>query len=175
MSQSRRLIFYIILNVFVSACTTLAVLILWDRTHSSQPVSVSLPGGQQASTAPASLTPVSTAAAPASSPEPDSSGSVILIENVFGAGDLASEVVMIKRTGSGELSLTGWQISNGEESFTFPSLTLYTGGAVQVHTAAGVNTVVDLFWGLDHAVWQQGSTVNLMDPLGKVYATFRIP
>jgi hypothetical protein len=128
------------------------------------------------STLPASLTPISAAATPAGSPQPDASGSIILIDNVFGAGDLANEVVLIKRTGDGELALTGWQIKGDDGTpYTFPSLVLYPGGAVQVHTAAGVNTVVDLYWGLDEPVWQSGETVTLLDPQGQVYATYRIP
>lgn len=174
MSQSRRLLFYLALNVLVSACTTLAILVLWDRTHSQNTAPLALPASTAGSPAPA-LTPIQAGAAPAGSPEPDSSGSVILIDNVFGAGDLANEVVLIRRAGSGELSMTGWQVTNGEDTFTFPGLVLYTDGAVQIHSTAGVNTVVDLFWGLDHAVWQTGETVTLLDPAGKVFATYRIP
>lgn len=37
MKQWRRLIFYLILNVLVSASTTFAVLVIWDRTHSPVP------------------------------------------------------------------------------------------------------------------------------------------
>lgn len=35
MKQWNRLFFFLMLNVFVSACTTLTVLVLWDRTQSS--------------------------------------------------------------------------------------------------------------------------------------------
>jgi len=177
MTQSKRLLFYLALNVLVSACVTLSILWLWNRSHPAMPVSfppAASPSGSSGQ--PASLTPVQPTAAPASSPVPDASGSIIQIENVFGAGDLANEVVLVRRTGSGELPLTGWQIT-GEEGpvFTFPSLVLYTGGAVQVHSAAGVNTVVDLYWGLDAPIWQPGETVTLVDPAGKVHATYRLP
>lgn len=186
MSQSKRLLFYIAINVLVSACTTLTILFVWDRSHPS--TAISLPG--QATSSPAgsstpstSLTPVSrtspagtSVASAASSPIPDASGNVILVDNVFGAGDLANEVVLIKRTGEGELTLTGWQITGDDGSaFTFPSLVLYPGGAVQVHTAAGVNSVVDMYWGLDEPVWQSGETVTLLDAQGKIYSTYRIP
>jgi len=45
---------------------------------------------------------------------------VVIIESVIGAGDLASERVMLKRSGPGELSLAGWSLveENGK-AFTF--------------------------------------------------------
>jgi hypothetical protein len=33
MKQWKRLIYYLLINVLVSACTTFAVLYIWDRTH----------------------------------------------------------------------------------------------------------------------------------------------
>ncbi len=179
MSQSRRLLFYIVINILVSACTTLAVLWLWDRTHSSTPFTLgqaAQPTSSVDGISPSSLTPSVNEVTPASPPQPDSSGKIILIDNVFGAGDLANEVVLIKRAGDGALNLTGWQLDGAAgNNFTFPSLDLYKDGAVQIHTTAGVNTVVDLYWGLDEAVWHSGDTINLLDPQGQVYATYRIP
>lgn len=35
MKQWNRVIFFLLLNIFVSACTTLTILIIWDRTQSS--------------------------------------------------------------------------------------------------------------------------------------------
>lgn len=43
MDKWKRLIYYLLLNVLVSACTTLAVMYIWDRTHAPQ-----LPAGQVA-------------------------------------------------------------------------------------------------------------------------------
>jgi hypothetical protein len=59
--------------------------------------------------------------------------------------------------------------------YNFPQLTLYKDGAVNLHTQAGQNTVVDLYWGLANAVWRSGETVTLYDETGKVRAIFRIP
>jgi len=100
----------------------------------------------------------------------------VFIASVIGLGDLDTERVVLSRSGSGELSLAGWQLSdlNGN-TFTFPQLNLYQDGAVNLHTRQGLNTVVDLFWGLDHAIWSQGEKVTLKDPQGVVKATFTIP
>ena len=183
MNQGKRLLFYIVLNILVSACTTLAVLWIWDRSHT--PVLPSLGGLFAQPTSPAAGLPVSdptvqaTEAVPASPQPAVTAGEparLVLIDNVFGVGNLKDEYVLIKRTGDGELSLTNWRLEDGSGStYTFPALTLYPNGAVQLHTAAGSNSVVDLYWGRDSAVWQIGKTVSLYDDQGKLRATYRIP
>ncbi|HZD56169.1 MAG TPA: LysM peptidoglycan-binding domain-containing protein [Anaerolineales bacterium] len=100
----------------------------------------------------------------------------VTIDSVIGAGDLNSERVLLKRTGSGELSLAGWQLLEEDgEVFTFPELTLYEDGAVNLYTRSGQPTVVDLYWGLDTPVWRPGETVVLLDGNGDVRATYRVP
>jgi LysM repeat protein len=51
MKQWKRLIYYLLLNVLVSACTTMAVLFVWDRTHSPLPGGLFSPMAQQQPTA----------------------------------------------------------------------------------------------------------------------------
>ena len=98
------------------------------------------------------------------------------IESVVGAGDLGSERVMLRRAGSGDLSLAGWQIlEEGGTVFIFPQLNLYEGGAVTLYTRAGQSTVVELFWGLDGSLWESGETVILLDNTGEVRAKYRVP
>ena len=98
------------------------------------------------------------------------------IESVVGAGDLSSERVMIRRIGSGDLSLAGWQIvEDGGKVFIFPQLNLYEGGAVTLYTRSGKSTVVELFWGLDTYLWESGETVILLDNTGAVRAKYRVP
>lgn len=100
----------------------------------------------------------------------------VKIENVVGAGDLASERVQINRLGTGDLSLAGWQILDEDgDLFTFPQLNLFESGGVNVYTKAGQDTVVDLYWGLNDPVWRSGETVILLDNQGNVRATYRVP
>lgn len=111
-------------------------------------------------------------------PTPSEAGgeAQVVIDSVVGAGHLASERILLKRTGAGELALAGWQIlEEGGNVFTFPKLTLFEGGAVNVHTRAGQSTVVDLYWGLSSPVWQSGETVILLDDKGVARATYRVP
>ena len=100
----------------------------------------------------------------------------VLIDSVVGAGDLDSERVLLKHQGGGELALTGWRLQNDQGNvFVFPQLTLYGGGAVSVFSKAGNNTVVELYWGLNHAVWPSGSTVTLIDSQGNSRSTYVVP
>jgi LysM repeat protein len=100
----------------------------------------------------------------------------VVVDSVVGAGDLNSERVLVKNTGAGELSMQGWQLLEEDgEVFTFPRLTLFADGAVYVYTRAGQPTVVDLYWGMGAPVWDTGETVVLLDDLGEVRATYRVP
>ena len=176
MSQGKRLLVFIFLNVIVSAATTLTVLWLWDQAHPT-PV---LPGGILYPTGMANLPtdnpgsnnePVATQAAPIPVNEV-----VIAIDNIYGVGSLADEVVVIKSKTDKSLVLTGWRLEdNSGDAFTFPDLTLNKGGAVQVHSGPGVNTVIDLYWGRSTAVWQEGKTAILLDAQGIERARYTIP
>lgn len=100
----------------------------------------------------------------------------VVINSVIGVGDLASERVFISRTGSGSLLLAGWQLRDESgNTFTFPYLELFEGGAVNVWTSVGSATPVDLYWGQTLSIWQAGETVTLVDDQGKIRATYKIP
>jgi len=194
MKQGRRLLFYIVLNIIVSACTTLAILWLWNPSRAplmallpAPPPTTAVNGPAPAPTATqpppalaaAASVPASSAAAsqaPAATHAAAAAAKQIIIDNVFGVGDLKDEYVLLKRTGDGELGMTNWRLDDGNgNTYTFPALTLYQNGAVQVHTAAGVDSVVDLFWGRSQSVWQVGKIVTLYDDKGEVRASYRIP
>lgn len=258
MKAWKRLAYFLLLNVFVSACTVLAVLIIWDRlqTPTASPITTNAltvatntptPGEavQAPSPSPAAEeiflsqnlepyqvepgdtlgliaerfgisvealmkvnqipdpnslpagmvlyiprpvedqpTPASTHT-PTLAPTPDLTSAAtpvteaearIIINAVISPGDLASERVFITRSGSGELPLAGWQLRDEDgNAFIFPQLVLYQEGAVNVWTTSGVNTVVDLYWGLSTPVWRSGEKVTLVDAEGKVRATYTVP
>jgi LysM repeat protein len=108
---------------------------------------------------------------------PEVSGEAkVLIDSVIGAGDLDAERVLLKRVGAGELSLSGWQLrAGGDTVFTFPQLTLFEGGSVNLYTQAGQGTVFNLYWGLDSPVWSSGAEIVLLDNQGEVHATYQVP
>jgi lamin tail-like protein len=159
----RKLILYLLLNVFLSACVTSAILYWYDRNYRA----VTLPQPAAAS---------STEAPQANSSAPPPMEGAIQIVSVIGAGSLEVEAVIVKYAGDAELDLTGWHLRDSSgHNFTFPSFKLFHDGAVQVHTASGTNTAIDLFWGQREPAWQTGQLVMLTTPEGQVQDSYPVP
>ena len=116
----KRIFPYLVLNVIVSATTTLLVLTLWDRSQSPATPLFSGSKPDMENTLPA--LPPSGHADQASATLPPLDTPVIEIEAIIGAGDQAAEALILKRVGEGELLLTGWKISMGAARSS-PSLT----------------------------------------------------
>ena len=159
-----RVLFYILLNVAVSALTTYLVVSYMLRANLIPGTMPTLPLTAEQE-APESAAPVGDVV-------PDQ----LEINSVVGAGDLENERILIQHIGDVEIDLEGWQLVDEQgNSFDFPALTMFSGGAVTVYTKVGVNNVVELFWGLDTAVFQEGEQVQLLDPQGVLRATYRVP
>lgn len=161
----RRLFLYLLLNVFISACVTGAILFWYDRNYRATltvaPQAVASVQGETA--------------APLETLPPDAEIPVEIV-SVVGAGNLSAEVVVVRYNGAGELGLANWQLKDDNgNTFTFPQLTLYTNGAVQVHTASGSDTVVDLYMGLRDPIWESGEVAKLFDPQNNLRAIYRVP
>ena len=159
----RKLTYYLLLNVFVSACVTLAILYWYDRNYRA----VALPQAPAA----AQVSVPSESVAAESIPQ-----GTVQIVSVIGAGNLEAEAVVIRYTGAGELDLTGWHLKDTDgQTFTFPKFQLFNDGAVQVHSGGGTNTAIDLFWGQRQAAWQSGQSVLLTTPEGDVQDSYPVP
>jgi LysM repeat protein len=138
---------------------------------------------ESATEAPPSPTPSNTLPPPptaGTSPTPSipsTDGNVTVeIVSVIAPGDFENERIRISRSGEGELSLANWSLTDDDgNTYIFPQLYLYVGGAVDLHTKGGQNTVVDLYWGLAAAVWESGEQAILRDAQGEVRATYRVP
>lgn len=155
---------YLILNILVSATTTLLVLTWFERTQHPETIN----------TTPQTISIATQAAATVTLPPTDTA--VIEIKTVYGVGDLQTEAVMLSRLGETQLELSGWQIKDQDDHvFTFPKLALNKDGAVQINTRSGADTVIELFWGQKRAIWQSGELVSLFDPAGNLRASFQIP
>jgi len=158
----RKLIQYLLLNIFVSASVTGGILFWYDRNYRavSQPAVAQQPAINAASASSLEL----------------QTDIPVKISSVIGAGNLAAEVVVIKFEGEGQLNLTSWQLKdeNGN-TFTFPQITLYQNGAVQVRTASGMDSIIDLYWGMGESIWSSGETAKLFDSQGNLRAEYRVP
>ena len=163
--ERRKLIQYLLLNVFVSATVTGGMLFWYDRNYRA----VIQPSVAQA-------TPINNSSSSSSSNTDLQTDIPIKISSVVGAGALESEIVVVKFEGEGELNLASWQLKDESgNTFTFPQLTLYQNGAVQVHTIAGTDTVIDLYWGIGDSVWSSGENAMLYDSQGNLRAVYRVP
>jgi hypothetical protein len=160
----RRLILYLLLNAFISACVTGAILFWYDRNYRTSALS---------SVGPAPVSNSDSATQTTFNPEVDIPVEIV---SIVGAETLSAEWVVVRNAGGEPLNLAGWQLKDTDRNvFTFPNLTLNSGGAVQIHTTAGTNTVIDLYWGLSNPVWESGEEAALLDPSGNVRAVYQVP
>ena len=175
MKAKKSLFFYILLNILISAATTLIVLLIWQATH---------PVPEIASPSALSGTPSGTSSAPDAAadvnaqptPEFVQDDVQVVIRSVVGAGNLDMEYVQILNQSDGAVNLNGWQLQNGRgQHFTFPAMILNQDGAVEVHSKAGTSTVIELYWQSENPIWQSGDSVTLVDPEGTIQATYQIP
>jgi hypothetical protein len=160
----RRLLYFLLLNVFVSACVTGTILFWYDRN------------ARATSSAPA-FAPQTQLEPAASVPEAiANSNSNVQIVSVVGADNLGAEVVILRYLGEGQVDLSNWQLKDENGNlFLFPAIGLVNGGAVQIHTAAGTNTVVDLYWNMNAPVWKSGETASLYDAGGNLIVVYKVP
>ena len=156
MVSRRRFFLYVLLNVLISACVVLTFIYIYDRYFRPSPSVMLPPLGTPASGSPA--------------------GEVLDIVSVAGAGVLENEIVEIRNHSGSEVNLAGWKLQSADgRAFTFPGLTLLSGGFVKVHSGDGKNTVVDMYWGLSRPAWESGQLAILMDADDNVQALYRVP
>ena len=154
MKSRRRLVYYLLINVFVSALVAGSIIFYYDRNHHVE--------------CPAMLV---TATAP-----PGSAGVNVSMVGVIGAGTLKDEQIIIQNNGKQELDLNGWSLTDPQgDTYTFPELTLFPGVKVQLHTTAGQDTPSDLYWGRSAPVWSSGELAALYDTQNIARAFYRIP
>ena len=119
-------------------------------------------------------------AAPTGAPTPiptntPPTGPDLRIESVQVSADQKDSFAVITNWGMWA-RLKGWTLDDGQgNAYTFPDLSLFQGGSVRVHTAAGTNTEVDLYWGINKAIFVSGRTITLKDTGGAVKATYTVP
>jgi hypothetical protein len=167
---------YLLLNILLSALTTLTVLWLWNRAHQPNVPVETLPS-VETSSAPDSTqdNPISNAVqAP---PLPAIDQVVIQIQNVFGMGDIDNEVVILQRVGDlNELWLDGWTLEDQDGNvYTFDGLVMNKDSVTQLYTGVGHNTVNKLYWNLGEPIFHAGEEISLKDSLGNERAAYTIP
>ena len=155
MDSRRRLVYYLLINIFVSALVTGTIIYFYDRAHRAD---------------------CSTALPSATTVAPGDGTVNVNIAGVIGAGTLADEQIIVQNDGSQELVLTGWYLKDDKGvTYIFPQLTLYPGAKVQVHTKSGADNLPDLYWGRTAPVWTSGELAALYDTQNIARAFYRVP
>ncbi len=115
-----------------------------------------------------SLTPTITLA-------PTAVNAQVVIEKVFGAGDVTSEAVVIRNTGR-TVDITNWTLRDLDGNvYTFAEQRLFDGATIEVFTRVGTDSPIRKFWGRTEAVWGElGDVVTLSDANGQVQAILRL-
>jgi hypothetical protein len=177
MQNRRRIFYFLLLNVVVSAVTVWVTATIFFRTHPPDkdpviPTLVSQTGGESGDL----LVTEPAAVSDQSDDVLDVTSELLEIESILGPGELDAEQVLIKHIGEKEVSLVGWQLQDQDGNvFIFPALTMFQGGAVTVYTREGTSTVVELYWGLDEPIWESGEQAFLLDPDGEIQAVYTVP
>ena len=180
MKKNSHLIVFILINIFVAAVTTLAVLWLWERAHPRP--EITLPAVESTNNDPDFQANPDAQMDNEDNPAPEptlafiSSDPDVVIRTIVGAGNVEVEYVEILNQSEGPVDMTGWQLKDEQSNtFTFPTLILNSGGAIKVLSKKGVNTVIELYWQEDTAMWQSGETAVLQDAAGEIVTTYSIP
>lgn len=101
----------------------------------------------------------------------------VSITAVTGPGDLPNEQVILVNDSDTPFSLQGWQLQRGDgPTYTFLSdVPLFPGGSVRLHSGAGTDTSIDLYWGLTEPAWQTGVEARLVTGEGDTVTTYVVP
>ncbi|MBS1250042.1 MAG: hypothetical protein MAG431_01631 [Chloroflexi bacterium] len=176
MNRWKRLFFYLLLNVFVSAVTILSVLFLWENTSLKNVLILPEENALQQKQNGEKTT---------AAPEREETNSVIKIIAASGVENLNTEYIRIKHVGEEPeqtISLLHWRLrdASGQEldisaHSNLQSLELHSNGAIDIYTKSGTSSPIELYLGLDEPLWAHGETVTLLDEEGNVQDTYLIP
>jgi LysM repeat protein len=98
-----------------------------------------------------------------------------VLDEVQGAGDPELEMMFVYNSGP-TADLTGWKVrTNGGAEYAFGSIVLVTRGGLWLHTDAGVDSSIDLYWGSSEPLWVSGEEAFLVDAQGNLRSVFLIP
>jgi LysM repeat protein len=101
----------------------------------------------------------------------------IAIAGITDPGALDTEAVQIVNNGAELQLLLGWTVRDEDNNaYTFGDVSIFGEGAgILLHSRAGTNSPLELFWGLAEPAWRSGETLTLWDAAEQVVATYVVP
>jgi hypothetical protein len=175
MKHKPRIFLFIILNILISAGTILTVLWIWEKAH-PRPALDAITGdiNNENPNEEVLNSPQNSENFVVFDEDPS-----IVIYAVVGVGNLDVEYVEIRNQGENAVNPAGWQLVD-EDGYQFifpssPSLILSSDGAIKVLTKSGNDSVIELYWQSEEAIWQSGERATLLDADGEIITTYLIP
>jgi len=111
---------------------------------------------------------------PAATTSTDGPG--VQIAAISGAGDLSNEELLVVNESNTPYNLQGWQVEREDGPvYVFGNLPLFPGANITLHSGAGADSSVDLYWGQSQAVWESDTTARLRNANGDVVDSFVAP
>jgi hypothetical protein len=163
----RKLLPYLVLNFLVSALAVVVVLLIWDRAH--QPATLA---NQNLS----SPVVTSSSSSTESGVLPPLDQVTIEIQGVIGTGDLDTERITLMNISDLEVSLGSWTIQDEDgHKLLLPSITVFPGGGIVLHSKAGIDSAVELYGNQDEPLFTSGEKVRLFDNQGHLRSSFIVP
>lgn len=97
------------------------------------------------------------------------------VEYTVDGPDVEGEYVLIENREPRDVDLGNWILRDSfGHAYTFPGLTLPSGGTCRIWTKGGIDSSRDLFWGMNRAVWNNtGDQAELRDREGRVVSVYR--
>lgn len=190
----RQWVVVVLVNIVISAITTILVARVLTRPMDVAPLPISTPIAAATATPRAAVVPTATpAVAPpvAPTPTPQTAGSTptrpaptptsppaaeranVLISNVNFPGQRQRESVVIANAGD-LIDLRGWTLSSPRGVvYTFPAVTLFRDTFINIYTTTGADVNSDLFMNRTEAAWLVGDVVTLSRN-GQPVATYTV-
>jgi LysM repeat protein len=101
---------------------------------------------------------------------------VVEIIEVVSPGNLNEERLAVVNSGERQIDLSNWTLEDEQGNvFVFGAVTLFGNGVeLIVHTRLGQSGLLDQFWGLNEAIWEEGESAVLRDAEGTIRATYLV-
>lgn len=194
----RQWLIVIVVNVIVSAITTLFVMRALMNPGTPPSASMAVAAPVEATQPPAPTTPIEKPAAfttpgePATTPTgaidstatpappaiapaviTPTSRARVRISTVLFPGQLSREVVVLVNEGD-TVDLTGWVLASSSGiAYTFGNVTLLKDSFINLHTTTGADVPTDLFWDRAEPAWKAGDRLTLLNDNQEI-ATFTV-
>jgi LysM repeat protein len=100
----------------------------------------------------------------------------IRLAAVENAGNLAAETISIGNDSDLAVNLQGWRLEReGGPAYTFGNILLFPGSGLKLHSGAGTDSSVDVYWNQAAGVWSSGAAARLINPQGSEVARLSVP